>query len=77
MLIIVRGDAVGVRGSHIHKPGVFTGSTSISRHSSGPALAIARGASIRVLQGLVMDVRIGVGLEGPNSADLFVHVFMR
>ena len=43
-------------------------------HSTGPAFTITRGGPVSVLQGLVLDVGVGVGGEAPDSGDVFVHV---
>ena len=60
LFVVVCGGALTVRCSHIDCPAMFAGSGSISGHTSCPALAITRGHSVRVLQGFVFDVWIGV-----------------
>jgi hypothetical protein len=75
--VVVCGGAVVIRYAHVHVPGVFAGAGSIWGHTTSPALAITGGGSIQVLQGFVFGVRIGVGREGPDSADLLVHGSLR
>jgi hypothetical protein len=58
--VIVCGGAVVIRRPHIHETGMFARAGSIYGHSTGPALAITGRASIRVLQGFVFDVGVGV-----------------
>ena len=67
--VAVCGRAVLVRDAHVHVARVFTGPRTICGHTSCPALAITGGRSIRVLQGFVFDVGIGVGRERPDSGD--------
>ena len=75
--VVVCGGAVVVRDAHVHKANVFTGSRSICGHTTGPALAITGSCSIHVLQGFVLNVGIGVGRKGPDTADLLVHDLLR
>lgn len=77
LLIVVSGLAALIRRAHIHETGMFARAGSIYSHTSSPALTITGGGSIRVLQGFVLDVGIGVGREDPDSADLFVHYLLR
>ena len=56
----VCGGAVVICCAHVDVPGMFTGTASILGHTTSPALAITGGGSIRVLQGFVSDVGIGV-----------------
>ena len=72
-LVVVGGDTVVVSGAHIHETGMFARAASIYSHTSSPALAITGGGAIRVLQGFVFDVGIGVGRKSPDSVDLFGH----
>ena len=72
-LVVVGGDAVVIRCAHIHETGMFARAASIYSHTSSPALAITGGGAIRVLQGFVFDVGIGVGRKSPDSVDLFGH----
>jgi hypothetical protein len=58
--VIVCGPAMIIRYAHVHVTGVFTGAGAISGHTTGPAHAITGGGSIRVLQGFVFDVGVGV-----------------
>jgi hypothetical protein len=73
LVVTVRGPTMTVRCAHIDVSTVFAGAAAICGHTAGPALAIAGGCSIHELQGLVFDVWIGVGREGPDSADFLVH----
>ena len=75
--VVVCGDAMVVRDAHIDVAGVFTGSAPICGHTTSPALAITGGCAVRVLQGFVLNVGIGVGREGPDTADLLVHDLLR
>src|ERR1700693_3417839 len=72
--VIVFGPAMIIRCAHIHVTGMFAGAAAVCGHATSPALAIAGGGFVGVLQGFVFDVRIGVGRKGPDFADLFVHV---
>ena len=72
--VAVCGRAVIIRSAHIHVTGMFTRAAAIGGHTSGPALAIAGGCSIHELQGFVFGVGIGVGPEGPDFADVLIHV---
>ena len=60
LFVVVSGGAVLLRRAHVHPTGVFARAAAIRSHTSGPALAVAGGGSIRVLQGFVFDVGIGV-----------------
>ena len=60
-LIVVLGDAVLIRQTHIDVAGVFAGSSSVQGYSSGPAFAVTGGRPILILQSFVIDVWIGVG----------------
>jgi hypothetical protein len=71
--VAVGGLALTIRCAHIHKPNVFARPAAIRGDSTGPALAVAGGGSIGVLQGFVFDVWIGVGRKGPDFADSLVH----
>ena len=72
--VAVGGLAVMVCRAHIHEADMFARSGAIRGHSTGPAFTIARGGAVSVFQGLVFDVRVGVGGEAPNSGDLFGHI---
>ncbi len=65
--------ADSISGSHVHGSHVLAGSASICGHSTGPAPAISKAGSVRVLERFVFDVRVGAGHQGPDSGDLFVH----
>ncbi len=75
--VVVSGFAGLVSRSHIHSSCVFTGSATICGYTTGPAFTITGGGPVRVLQGLVFDVWIGVGDEAPDSGDLLVHDLLR
>ena len=60
LLVVVCGDAGIIRCAHVDVPGMFTGAAAIWGHTTGPAHAITGGGSIRVLQGFVFDVGVGV-----------------
>ena len=75
--VVVCGGAVLVRDAHVDIAGMFTGSGPICGHTTGPALAITGSCSIHVLQGFVLNVGIGVGRKGPDTADLLVHDLLR
>src|ERR1035437_7199332 len=72
--VIVCSGAVVIRCAHVDVPHMFARAAAIWGHTTGPAHAITGGGSIRVLQGFVFDVWVGVGRKGPDSADLLVHV---
>src|SRR5438309_8789812 len=65
----VCGPAVVIGRAHVHVSGVFARSRSIRRHTAAPTLARAGCGSIDILQGLIFDVRIGVGRKSPDFAD--------
>ena len=77
LVVVVGGDAVVIRGAHIHETGMFARAASIYSHTSSPTLAITGGGAIRVLQGFEFDVGIGVGRKSPDSVDLFLHAWER
>lgn len=52
---------------------MFAGTAAVGGHAAAPARAIAGFAAISILQGLVLNVGVGVGGEGPDSGDLFGH----
>jgi hypothetical protein len=56
--VIVCGPAVIIRYAHVHEAAMFARAGSIWGHTTGPALAIAGGGSVRVLQGFVFEVGI-------------------
>jgi len=70
----MRGLALVVRGAHIHRAGMFARTAAIRGNATGPSFTIAGGGPVHVLQGLVFDVGVGVGREGPDVGDLFGHV---
>lgn len=72
-LVVVCGDAVVIRYAHINDTGMFARAGSIYGHTSSSALAVTGGCTSRVLQGLIIDVGMGVGREGPDSGDLLGH----
>ena len=73
-LVTVCGRAVSVSRAHIHVTGMFARAVAIGCHTTGPALAVAGCRTIRELQGFVFKVGVGVGREGPDFADLVLHV---
>ncbi len=73
-LIVVAGYAASVRSAHVHQSGMLARPAAIRGHTSCPALAVTRGCSVHVLQGFVLNARIGVGCESPDLGDLFVHI---
>lgn len=62
-----------VRCPQIHHSGVFAGPGTIIGDSAGPAFAITGQRTIAVLQGLIFEVRVGVGPETPDLADFLAH----
>ena len=56
---------------------MFARAGAIWGRSMGPALTIAGGGSVSVLQGLVFDVLVGVGGKAPDPGDFLVHVVER
>jgi hypothetical protein len=53
---------------------MFAGPRSIYGRPPRPAFAVTGSAAIHVLQSFVLDLWIGVRGEGPDFADLFVHI---
>jgi hypothetical protein len=58
--VTVCGDAVVIRCAHVDVPGMFARAGSICGHTTSPTFAITGRCSIRVLQGFVFDVGVGV-----------------
>src|SRR6266568_2433855 len=67
--VSVCGPAVVIGGAHVHVSGVFAGTAAVRGHTAAPTLARAGCGSIDILQGLIFDVRVGVGRKSPDFAD--------
>jgi hypothetical protein len=73
--VVMGGDAMTVGGSEVHPTGVLTGTTAVRCHAPSPAFAITGRGTIRVLQGFVLDIGIGIRGKRPHFADGIIHAF--